>query len=138
MAAAWSSWTRTSKLLWKVAANTHHDVVVDEDGSIWVPSMHYRPQGLPEFPHFEPWYYEDTVLHLSPEGAVLGEVSVLKALASWPGLLSLNYREDLEVTSNDLLHINSAEPLPAVSPPASRCSRPATCWSACATSTRWW
>ena len=103
---------KDSKVLWTVAANTHHDVVVAEDGTLWVPSLHYRAEGLKEIPNFKPWYYEDTVLHLSPDGKVLSEVSVLKALTSWPGLLSLNYDEKVDVASNDPLHLNSAEPLP--------------------------
>ena len=67
-----------------MAANTHHDVVVAEDGTLWVPSLHYRAEGLKEIPNFKPWYYEDTVLHLSPDGKVLSEVSVLKALRAGP------------------------------------------------------
>jgi hypothetical protein len=102
---------KNSRVLWKVAANTHHDIVVAEDGTIWAPSQHYVPDGLKETLNLKPWYYEDTVLHVSPDGQVLGEVSVLRALASWPGLLSLNYEEKLAVAANDPLHVNSAEPL---------------------------
>jgi hypothetical protein len=104
---------KDSKVVWKVAANTHHDITLDDDGTIWVPSMHYRPDGLPELPNFKPGYYEDTVLHVSPDGKVLGEVSVLKALLSYPGLLSMNYKESLDVAAADPLHVNGAEPLPA-------------------------
>lgn len=108
---------RDSRILWSLPQNTHHDVVVEEDGTIVVPSMHYRPQGLPELPHLKPWFYEDTVLRLSPAGEVLSEVSVLKALQSYPGLLSINYGDELELSAQDITHLNSAEPLPATLAP---------------------
>jgi hypothetical protein len=104
---------RDSRIVWSLPLNTHHDVIVEPDGTIVVPSMHYRPEGIPDFPHLKPWYYEDTVLRVSPDGKVLSEVSVLKALASYPGFLSMNYAEGLEVTASDPTHVNGAEPLPA-------------------------
>lgn len=104
---------KDSRILWALPANTHHDVVVEPDGTIVVPSMRYRPEGIAETPNLRPWYYEDTVLRVSPEGEVLSEASVLKALASYPGLLSLNYTEDLRVEAEDVTHVNGAEPLPA-------------------------
>ena len=65
-------------------------------------------------PHLKPWYYEDGVLRVSPEGEVLAEISVLKALAAtYPGLLSVNYEDHLEVDADDPLHLNGVEPLPA-------------------------
>ena len=75
-------------MIWKLARNTHHAVMVAEDGTIWVPSLNYRPNGMPEFPGLEPWFYEDTILKLSPDGEVLDEFSVLLAMRSMPGLVS--------------------------------------------------
>ena len=94
---------KNSRVVWKLARNTHHAVTVAEDGTIWVPSLHYRPQGMPELPGFEPWFYEDTVLKLSPDGQVLDEISVLLAMQSLPGLLSP--RGD----SYDPTHLNDIE-----------------------------
>jgi len=104
---------KNSNVLWALPANTHHDIVVDEDGTIVVPSMRYRPEGLPGFPHLKPWYYEDTVLRVSPTGEVLGETSVLRSLLNYPGLLSINYGEDLGLEAEDVTHLDAAEPLPA-------------------------
>ena len=104
---------KDSKLIWKLARNTHHDVTLDEDGNIWVPALNYQADGLSEFPDLKPWYYEDTVLKLSPDGEVLDQVSVLKALEGNPALVSLNYQDNLVVETNgDPLHLNNAEPLP--------------------------
>ena len=42
---------------------------------------------MAELPGFEPWFYEDTILKVSPDGEVLDEISVLLAMRSLPGLL---------------------------------------------------
>ncbi len=105
---------KDSKVLWKLARNTHHDVTVEEDdGTIWVPSQHYRPEGLPGLRFLKPWYYEDTVLEVAPDGSVRREFSVLGALKENPGLLSVTYRLGTEVDESDPIHLNSAEALPA-------------------------
>lgn len=104
---------RDGKVLWKLDRHTHHDVNVQPDGTIWVPSQHYRPDGLPEFPGLAPWYYEDTVLKVSPDGRVLDEISVLKAFLSQPGALSITYDARTDIAASDPLHLNNVEPLPA-------------------------
>jgi hypothetical protein len=105
---------KDSRVVWKLERNTHHDVSVDEDGVIWVPAHRYRPEGIAGFGNLEPWYYEDTVLKVSPDGRVLDEISVLEALRDWPGLTTVTYNEDvgLTVRSNDPTHLNNVEPLP--------------------------
>lgn len=105
---------KDSKVVWKLDRNTHHDVSVDDDGNIWVPAQHYRPEGIQGFGNLKPWYYEDTVLKISPDGEVLDEISVLEALRDWPGLTSVTYNEDpeLELHTNDPTHLNNVEPLP--------------------------
>ena len=77
---------RDPRVVWKLARNTHHDVEVAPDGTIWVPALNYRPDGMPELPGFEPWFYEDTVLKVSPDGRVLDEISIPLALRTMPGL----------------------------------------------------
>ena len=71
---------RYGRVLWKLARNTHHAVTVAPDGTIWVPALNYRPDGIKELPGFEPWFYEDVVLKISPEGQVLDEISIPLAL----------------------------------------------------------
>lgn len=105
---------KDSNVVWKVDRNTHHDVSVDDEGNLWVPAQHYRPEGIPGLGNLKPWYYEDTILKVSPDGKVLDEISVLEALRDWPGLISVTYEEDptLQIRSNDLTHLNNVEPLP--------------------------
>jgi hypothetical protein len=104
---------RDSKVVWKLARNTHHDVAVEADGTIWVPAQHYRPEGLPGFPTMRPWYYEDTLLEVAPDGTVRREISVLGALKAQQGLLSVTYRLGTEIDESDPIHLNAAEALPA-------------------------
>jgi hypothetical protein len=105
---------KDSNVIWKLAENTHHDVSVDEDGIIWVAAQRYRPDGIPGMGNLEPWYYEDVVLKVSPDGQVLDEISVLGALRDWPGLTTVTYEEDvsLKIASHDPTHLNNVEPLP--------------------------
>lgn len=104
---------RDSKVVWKLARNTHHDVTVEPDGTIWAPSQHYRPEGLPGLRFVRPWYYEDTLLEIAPDGAVRREISVLGALQEQQGLLSITYALGTEIDESDPIHLNSAEALPA-------------------------
>lgn len=104
---------KNSNVIWKLAVNTHHDVTVMDDGTIWVPSQRYRPEGLPEFPALEPWFYEDVILEVSPDGKIRREISALKALADNKGLLNITYSEEHTITTQDPLHLNNVEPLPA-------------------------
>jgi hypothetical protein len=102
---------KESKVLWALPRNTHHDLHVDENGIIYAAAHNFRKDGLRELPYLEPPYYEDTILKVSPQGDVLDEISMLKALANseYAGLLSLTYREDLQVSSKDPLHLNTVE-----------------------------
>ena len=98
---------KDSRVIWKLARNTHHDVEVAEDGTIWVPAVNYRPDGMDELPGFEPWFYEDTILKVSPGGEVLDEISVPLALRAMPGLLPPK-------TDNfDPTHLNDVDVVPA-------------------------
>jgi hypothetical protein len=98
---------KDSKVIWKVARNTHHSVEVAEDGTIWVAALNYRPEGMKELPGWEPWFYEDVILKISPDGVVQDEISVPLALKSLPGLLPP------KADTFDPLHLNDVEPVTA-------------------------
>lgn len=94
---------RDSRLVWRLERNTHHAVHVAEDGVLWVPHSTYRPSGSKEQPA-ESWYYEDTILKISPTGQVLDEFSILAALRKGlPGLLPRS------IEKPDLTHLNDVE-----------------------------
>ncbi len=104
---------KDSKVLWTLDRNTHHVVTVEPDGTIWVAAHHYRPDGTPGVRGLKPWYYEDEVLKVSPEGKVLDEISILAAFAQRPGTFGMTYGPVTEVTQTDPTHLNDVEPLPA-------------------------
>ena len=104
---------KDSKVVWKLDRNTHHDVTVEPNGKIWVPAQHYRPDGMPGVRGLKPWYYEDEVLKVSPDGKVLDEISILAAFAHCPGTFGVTYGPVTEVTQTDPTHLNNVEPLPA-------------------------
>jgi hypothetical protein len=108
---------RDSKVVWKLERNTHHAVTLEPDGRIRVPSLRYRPDGVPGAGALLPGYYEDTLLEVAADGRVLDEISLLEALRSWPALFSLNHENDLDVASEDPTHLNDVEPLPAALAP---------------------
>lgn len=105
---------KDSKVVWKLARNTHHDVTVEADGTIWVPAHNYRPDGLPGWEaYLRPWFYEDTVLKVSPEGEVLDEISVLEAFRGRLGPMTASYDGPVETRSGqDPIHLNSVKVLP--------------------------
>lgn len=103
---------RNSNIVWTLPRNTHHDVFLDEDDNIWIPALHYRPDGIAGLDDLRPWYYEDTVLKISPDGVILDEVSVLQSLKGNSALLSVNYGDQLVVRSDgDPLHLNNVDVL---------------------------
>lgn len=104
---------KDSKVVWKLERNTHHAVTVEDDGTIWVPGHQYRPDGVPGVRGLKPWYYEDEVLKVSPDGKVLDETSILKAFAQRPGAFTVTYDSATEVHQSDPTHLNDVEPLPA-------------------------
>ena len=61
----------------------------------------------------KPWYYEDEVLKVSPDGKVLDEISILGAFAQRPGAFGVTYGSTTEVAQTDPTHLNDVEPLPA-------------------------
>ncbi len=76
---------KDSNLVWRYAANVHHDVVVGEDGTIYTivqRPVYSRPDGLESVPL--PWL-DDCLAMLSPDGKELKEpVSILEALRNSP------------------------------------------------------
>lgn len=114
---------KDSNVVWALPRNTHHDVHVAEDGMIYAASQHYHTEGLDGVHHLEPPYYEDTVLKIAPDGEVLDEFSILRALqeSDFRGLLSVTYDDAFDAerrvtrnpASDDPTHLNSVDVLPA-------------------------
>jgi hypothetical protein len=85
---------KNSRLLWSYDANVHHDVVVGEDGVIYLLAEHRLddwPKGLESV---RPPWLVDYLVMLSPEGKELREpISILDALRNSPYSLLLSALE---------------------------------------------
>lgn len=104
---------KDSRVVWKVAENTHHSVHLDADENIWVCAHVLHKEADQRFPNFDPPFYEDFVYKISPSGRVIGRISMLEAIfrANKHGLLFSNATNALTIESVDPLHLNDAETL---------------------------
>ncbi len=111
---------RCGRVVWKVDRRTHHFVTPVGDGTFWV-GAHRNPAEIDQaldWPGRDVWTrghahfsgeYEDTLLHVSADGAVIEEISVLAALlkaATWQELFQ---SAGSEGPSEDPTHFNDAE-----------------------------
>lgn len=75
---------KDSKVLWKYAANAHHDVDVGEDGTVYAirhDLVHSLPAGLEFIPMP---CLSDSIVLLSPDGEPREQISVLEAFRNSP------------------------------------------------------
>ena len=110
---------KCGEVVWKLRRMTHHAVVEDEDGTLWVPARRYHASPQTRLPRIEPPFWEDTVLHLRPNGEVIEEISILQALYDDRHLGRLFATGESAVTVRrrkiklDVTHLNDVEPLPS-------------------------
>lgn len=102
---------RCSRLKWFRAGLYHHDVKVDQDGSIWALSANYQSQQPSAYAHIASPYYDDVILRLSPEGEVLEEISLLDAIyrSGYQGLVLEGNSSYPESKQDDPTHSNDIE-----------------------------
>lgn len=95
---------KNSRLLWDFPANIHHDIDVLEDGTIY--TLTREPAIIPGF-HPEKPVLEDFITVLNPDGGVLRQVSLLRAMEDSP------IAEILEKGPGwgDILHTNTLQVL---------------------------
>ena len=103
-----------SNVVWSLARNTHHDLNVQDDGTIYVLAHNYLRDMPGGFGILNGPYYEDVVLKVSPDGKVLDEISILSAIrnSDYRGLLSIHYFDRLapeEQSRGDPTHANGVE-----------------------------
>lgn len=111
---------RCGALEWTVSQMTHHSIEPASDGGFWVPGRR-RVEVATDFPRLYPPYTNDLVLKVSPDGEIVMEKSVLRLLfdgglrALW---LANGQRSVRSVPSDELVHLNDVEELPAELAPA--------------------
>lgn len=97
------------EVIWKLPYRTHHSIHRADDGNFWVPGFRWREERTEQFPGLVPPFGEDIALKVSPEGEVLKEISILKAL------FDSGYRGNFwryRRIKDDTTHLNDIEPLP--------------------------
>lgn len=108
---------KDSNVLWALARNTHHDIDVMADGTIYVAAHRNRDVPYQELPKLEPPFYEDVILKVSPDGEVLDELPILDALqaSDYKHLIGLVHagRPGAAINASDPTHLNNVEPLRA-------------------------
>jgi hypothetical protein len=104
---------RCGKIVWTVDRMTHHSVTLDEDGSFWVPTKTYANDVADDL--LFSWYsreeldksplkYEDRLLHISPDGEILEEISVLQAVVN--AGMEPQIHDSQYINKEDPTHIN--------------------------------
>jgi hypothetical protein len=100
---------------WKLPYRTHHSINVDAQGNFWVPVLRIRWQRMADLPEVDPPIYDYALLHVSPAGKVLGQISVFDIFHKngLTGLLHLASIANHETAvSGDILHLNDIEVFP--------------------------
>jgi hypothetical protein len=100
---------------WRLPYRTHHSVVLDDDGALWVPGLIVRDSAAPRVPNHQAPFTDFTLLHVSPQGEILEQISVFELLLKngLQGLLYLSNIDNWRTTvTGDTLHLNDIEPFP--------------------------
>lgn len=114
---------KDSNILWKIPRNTHHDVTVDDDGLVYIPSVRYHQERVPSLnvnagpdgigrTVWEPPLEEDTIVVADADGNVIEEFSVLGAIlnSEYRSLLSVNQQKRISTGARvDPTHLNNIE-----------------------------
>lgn len=103
---------RCGEVLWKLPRMTHHSVALAEDGTLWVSDNRNTAED-PGIPGITAPFYEPLLLHISPEGEVLREISVTRALidSHYAGALFPTAEGDIRNVAADHEHLNDVEAL---------------------------
>lgn len=114
---------KCSRVLWKLAYQTHHSIFQDTDGNLWVPGRKLRETASPKFPKLSPPFFEEFILKVSPDGKILREISVLDAIygSEYEGVMFANsaHRTRIDVPKDhDFSHLNDIEVLSEKMAPA--------------------
>jgi outer membrane protein assembly factor BamB len=108
---------RDSRVLWRFSGTSHHDIQVDEDGTILTLTHRFRTPDesdlLRDLP-LDDRILDDEVVRLSADGEVLERVSLADAFAGsdFRWVLESTFLEDDAIPRWDLLHANAARPVP--------------------------
>ena len=105
---------KDSNVLWYYDGHTHHHLSVAEDGSIYALEQQIQdvvPEGYPDI--ITP-FYDEYVIHLSPDGKLLERVSIMEAVLNSDHAYLVKYMRYMKhKRDEDFMHPNKAEVLSA-------------------------
>lgn len=104
------------KVMWATEIQTHHSLTVADDGSFWACGLRWIPRDAPRmqgFPGLEGPIMEELAVNIDRDGRVLRELSLLKVAYDDMALRRAMWRTNARELTEDLLHLNDVEPLPA-------------------------
>ena len=111
---------RHSNVLFKVAANCHHDMDLDDEGNIYAISHEFVAASEARIPVSSDWYLDEYILKLSPQGQLIWKLSLTEAIveSDFAGLFSVTYLDAHKLgRKRDPMHANNVELLrPALAP----------------------
>jgi Arylsulfotransferase (ASST) len=107
---------RCSRVRWRLAQQTHHSVFRDNMGNLWVPGRRRRETPVDRFHKVPAPFEEEFILKVSPDGKVLGQISLLDVIfrSTHEGLLFASGTHDAQVLmplDRDFTHLNDIEVL---------------------------
>ena len=98
---------RCSRLVWRLEPNAHHAILPLHDGTFWTLATDER-QDIHR-PHLAKGRREDTILHVSADGKVLEEISILDAIMKGGYQALLLQAGGADNESQDPTHLNDIE-----------------------------
>lgn len=102
------------RVIWRLAAGSHHTIARADDGSFWIPATTERePAESSRYPDGYPGLkrpiYHDQILHISESGELLDNINVLDLL--YANGLERHIMKASQGSAVDILHLNDVEPL---------------------------
>jgi hypothetical protein len=98
---------KDSRVIWKAAANIHHDVDVGADGTIYTLYQEIRPTNDPDVASLKGPFLAEGILVLRSDGSPLKKISIIEALKRSPyAPLLYSMKPDAR---GDVTHINAIQ-----------------------------
>ncbi len=105
--------SKESDLLWAIHLPVHHVVTADSDGPIWTLSRRKVRNRKEWIPLATRPYWDDQIIHLSSEGEILEQFSVLDIVLQnqYEGILYGGHPGKPTIAHDDPLHVNDMDVL---------------------------
>ena len=100
-------------VVWKLTDRAHHSISQTDSGNFWVSGMKWVSEKDPRadrYPGLVPPYAEEYAWKISPDGELLSEISVLKALYDSPYRKML-WKYKNKARPREVTHLNDVEEL---------------------------